>query len=85
MTNSTLIEPMRFRIRTQDRILKPLEEKSKDESGRSYKIVFLPSHEAITPLKAYEAHLRHNGVSEELIADIIEGLSESPLYESKSS
>lgn len=49
----------------------------------SVKLVFLPP--SVTSLAEYEVELTQQGVSPELTKDIIEGLSDSPLYEGQAS
>ncbi len=51
------------------------------EQTQEVKFVYLPP--SITPLEQYEAELRRAGYSEELVNDIVEGLADSPLYESQ--
>ena len=74
---TTFHQPQTVKAYYSNSITPSLEEKSIGEFG-AVKIYFIS---APTPLNTYADELRKAGYSEEHIQEIIEGLSESPLYE----
>lgn len=60
-----------------------LADKTEDEEKSGISIVFIPDN--VTPLDKYEKELLKAGLSKKHVKEIIEGLADSPLYESKTS
>lgn len=84
MSTTTLTKTMKTKTFWQkDTKIKTLAEKSLTEQGVSVNIIFVP--EEVTPLAEYKKTLLEAGYSAQHVKEIIEGLAESPLYESKTS
>lgn len=55
-------------------------DKSQDDNYKEVNVVLVP--ENVTPLGEYEKELLKAGLSKKHVKEIIEGLADSPLYES---
>ncbi len=64
---------------------KSLAEKTQGEHLTNLEVVLIPDGGDVTPLDEYEKELLNAGMSKKHIEEIIDGLADSPLYESKTS